>query len=287
MVTDQLTGLEWADDANVSSVTKQWLTTDNYNICIANQSDPACYDTNSTIDPSDDTATEYCDALALGGHEDWRLPTSVELEGIVHHGKISPSIDTRYFKQTSSNRYWSSSTYEGYKNFAWYVSFRRWLYELLHIRALLIMCVVLESDNNCPLFFCSFRVFVLYEEIEMSSEKLPIFRKALALCVYIESIVKGFDRYHKYTIGKEMREFSQSLIFAINKAGLSKDRVAILTTLRDKCEALKMLLLIAKEIEAFKSFKQFEHSSKLCVNVCRQSQAWLNASVTQARISKS
>jgi hypothetical protein len=121
----------------------------------------------------------------------------------------------------------------------------------------------------------------------MSSEKLPIFRKALTLCVYIESIVKGFDRYHKYTIGKEMREFSQSLLFAINKAGLSKDRVEVLTALRDKCEALKMLLLIAKEIEAFKSFKQFEYSSKLCVDVCRQSQAWLNASVSQARISKS
>ncbi len=122
IVTDHLTGLEWADDANVSSVTKQWLTTDNYNICRANTSDPACYDTNSTADPADDTATEYCASLALGGYDDWRLPTSVELEGIVEHGNTSPSIST-VFENTSSNGYWSSSTYEGFKDFAWFVYF--------------------------------------------------------------------------------------------------------------------------------------------------------------------
>jgi len=31
----------------------------------------------------------------------------------------------------------------------------------------------------------------------MASQDYPIFRSALELCVYIETIVKSFDKYHK------------------------------------------------------------------------------------------
>jgi len=114
-------------------------------------------------------------------------------------------------------------------------------------------------------------------------EKFPIFRSALELCVYIETIVKGFDRYHKYTIGEDMRRFSKDLLFIINRVGLTKDKVRVLTKLRDRCEDMKMLLLISKELKAFKSFKQFEYSSKLSVDVCKQAQAWLGS---MARVSR-
>lgn len=117
----------------------------------------------------------------------------------------------------------------------------------------------------------------------MSSEKLPIFRSALELCVYIEAIVKGFDKYHKYTIGEDMRTFSKEMLFIVNRVGLSEDRLGGLKELRDKCEDMKMLLLISKELQAFKSFKQFEHSSKLCVDVCKQAQKWLDST---ARVSR-
>ena len=39
----------------------------------------------------------------------------------------------------------------------------------------------------------------------MNNENFPIFRSALELCVYVETIVKGFDKYHKYTIGEDMK----------------------------------------------------------------------------------
>ncbi|MEA2029310.1 MAG: hypothetical protein U9N49_10100 [Campylobacterota bacterium] len=39
----------------------------------------------------------------------------------------------------------------------------------------------------------------------MNSSELPIFKSALDLCIYIETIVKSFDKYHKYTIGADMR----------------------------------------------------------------------------------
>ena len=109
----------------------------------------------------------------------------------------------------------------------------------------------------------------------MYYDNLPIFKSALDLVVYIETIVKGFERYHKYTISEDLRTQSKELMFLIQRANMSEDRVSELVKLRNKCEEVKMLLRVIKELKAFKSFKQFEHSSKLTFNVCRQSQAWL------------
>jgi len=117
MVTDELTTLMWQDDEAAKTVRKQWLSDANYETCKNDTSSSACKDT------SGDTATTYCSELTLGGYTDWRLPSSVELEGIVDYGKVSPAIDTTYFNNVSSNYYWSSTTYEGNKNYAWIVYF--------------------------------------------------------------------------------------------------------------------------------------------------------------------
>ena len=121
----------------------------------------------------------------------------------------------------------------------------------------------------------------------MIYDNLPIYRAALDLCVYIETIVKSFDKYHKYTIGEDLRNHSKKVLFLIHKANVSKEnRIQMLELLRDRCEETKMLLALGKELKAFKSFKQFEYSSKLSVAVCRQSQAWLQNSMKYlARVS--
>ena len=110
----------------------------------------------------------------------------------------------------------------------------------------------------------------------MRYDNLPIYRSALNLCVYIETIVKGFDKYHKYTIGEDLRTYSKELMFMIHRANISQEKKEKLENLTYKCEDLKMLIQLGKELKAFKSFKQFEISSKHTVDVCRQSQAWLN-----------
>ena len=111
----------------------------------------------------------------------------------------------------------------------------------------------------------------------MHYDKLPIFKSAMDLVAYTESIVKNFEKYHKYTMGEELRNRSRDILFGIQKANMSKDKSQELIALRDKCEAFKMTVVIAQEIKAFNSFKQFENSSRLSYTVCRQAQAWLNS----------
>jgi len=115
-VLDNLTGLVWQDDSAVASVRKQWLSDDNYNTCRNDTTDPACFDTTG------DTATTYCANLVMGGFEDWRLPTSVELEGIVNYGARRPAIDST-FSNTASSYYWSSTSFVGVEVNAWFVYF--------------------------------------------------------------------------------------------------------------------------------------------------------------------
>jgi hypothetical protein len=92
----------------------------------------------------------------------------------------------------------------------------------------------------------------------------------------VETIVKGFDKYHKYTIGTDLRVYSKELLFMIHRANISHEKLEKLENLKNRCEDFKMLLHIAKELKVFKSFNAYEHTSKLGIEVCKQSQAWLN-----------
>jgi len=91
VVTDSSTGLQWQD--NAVSGTMTWTA-----------------------------AIDYCEALSLDGHSDWRLPNINELTSLVDDTKMDPSINP-VFEYTASNYYWSSTTYAGHTYYAWYVNF--------------------------------------------------------------------------------------------------------------------------------------------------------------------
>ncbi len=68
-------------------------------------------------------AIDYCEALTLAEHTDWRLPDEYELQSIANYGYYDPAIDILYFPGTFSN-YWSSSTSARRTDYAWFFSFQ-------------------------------------------------------------------------------------------------------------------------------------------------------------------
>ena len=92
IVIDNSTGLQWQDD--IISSRMSWSE-----------------------------AIDYCENLSVDAYGDWRLPNMVELTSIVDDTRIFPNIDTSIFNNTMSHRYWSSTTYAGHSENAWYVGF--------------------------------------------------------------------------------------------------------------------------------------------------------------------
>ena len=109
-ITDNNTGLMWQK-------------------CSAGQSSVTCSGSASTYSWSGSLG--YCDALPLGGHSDWRLPTRKELITIVDYSVplgryAAPSINTSLFPNTQVNYYWTQTELAVPplpSSYAWYVSF--------------------------------------------------------------------------------------------------------------------------------------------------------------------
>lgn len=72
-------------------------------------------------------ALEYCEALALAGFSDWRLPSVKELMTIVDVKAYEPAIDRVAFTNMPPVEYswffWSSSAWPRTTTYAWDVSF--------------------------------------------------------------------------------------------------------------------------------------------------------------------
>ena len=49
-------------------------------------------------------------------------------------------------------------------------------------------------------------------------EHLPIYKKAYDLTLYFEKVVRNFSRYHKYTVGAELRQLSREALQLIRLA---------------------------------------------------------------------
>ncbi|MDX9805221.1 MAG: DUF1566 domain-containing protein [bacterium] len=66
-------------------------------------------------------AINYCNELAYGGKNDWRLPEINELETLPDYGKQNPAIDDFLFPGTFANYFWSSSYHN--ENYSWALHF--------------------------------------------------------------------------------------------------------------------------------------------------------------------
>ena len=106
-------------------------------------------------------------------------------------------------------------------------------------------------------------------------EHLPIYKKAMDIAIYIENIVRGFSRYHKYTLGTDLRNLSREVVRLIIRANSEREKYLTLCTLRDTIEELKVTVRICKEVKAFKNFNSFKYAVEEVVNLSKQKKGCL------------
>ncbi len=109
-------------------------------------------------------------------------------------------------------------------------------------------------------------------------EHLPIFRAAFDLALHLEKLVRGFSRYHKYTLGTELRNISRGILDQIVRANSCRDRVRILEDLRLDLERFKVLVRLCHEAGGFASTRSYLHVSERVVEIARQNEGWLRHS---------
>ncbi|MEI7482277.1 MAG: four helix bundle protein [Elusimicrobiota bacterium] len=108
-------------------------------------------------------------------------------------------------------------------------------------------------------------------------EHLPIYKKAMDMAVYVETIVRGFPRYHKYTIGSEIRALAHKILILVVRANVEQDKRGSLTEIRESLEELKILTRIAKELKVFSNFNSFECLIKMVIEISGQNDGWLRS----------
>jgi len=93
-MTDNLTGLMWAKNANLPGGTTNWQQ-----------------------------ALDYANNLTLGGYNDWCLPNVNELESLINANEPSLAtwLNAQGFTNVQADVYWSSTTYASYPGYAWVV----------------------------------------------------------------------------------------------------------------------------------------------------------------------
>lgn len=108
-------------------------------------------------------------------------------------------------------------------------------------------------------------------------EQLPVYKKALEVAIHFENVVRGFDKYHKYTVGADLRNLSRRILTLVAKANIKEERKDCLIEAIEKLEELKILLHLCKEIKAFRSFKSFEFASRSVIEVAKQCEGWFRS----------
>ena len=85
------------------------------------------------------------------------------------------------------------------------------------------------------------------------------------------------SRYHKYTLGTELRNKSREIVGTIIQANSEQEKREKLKALRSELDELLVLIRLAKEVQAFKSFDAYRFTVEQVASVCRQNEGWLRS----------
>jgi hypothetical protein len=88
------------------------------------------------------------------------------------------------------------------------------------------------------------------------SEHLPIYKRSYDLCLYLEQVVAGFPRYHKYAVGADLRDGARRVLRGVVRANSAADKPPLLRELRLEIEERKRLCRLACDLQAFSSLRR-------------------------------
>ena len=109
----------------------------------------------------------------------------------------------------------------------------------------------------------------------MSFDLPPIVKLAKRLLLDIEQAVRGFSRYHKYNLGKDLREQAMHLVRVCHRAWRDRPRQLHWTEqLVWAIDEIKLSLQLGSELRAFQSFGQFEALIREAEELGRQAGGW-------------
>jgi hypothetical protein len=107
--------------------------------------------------------------------------------------------------------------------------------------------------------------------------QLPLWHDATRFLTETELAVRSFPRYHKYTLGSDLRRQAMNicrLVARAAQAGALAEREPLIAQLVWQVEDVKMSVQLAKEVEAFASFAQFQRLAEQAVALGKQSGGW-------------
>lgn len=117
-------------------------------------------------------------------------------------------------------------------------------------------------------------------------EHLPLWRDAQRLILLLEQAVRGFPRYHKYTLGTDLRRQALQVGRLIIRANTQREveRLRAIEELVYAVEELKLLIQLAKELRAFNDFRAFQAAAELAVALGKQSGGWWKRAGSTAQV---
>jgi len=126
----------------------------------------------------------------------------------------------------------------------------------------------------------------------MKTSLPPIYRDCRRLLVHTEEAVRRFARYHKYTVGADLRRQAMAVMRGVHHAVFDKARQAEhIEALVWRVDDYKLMLQLAMEVGAFTqgakgvpSFAAFETAAELAAGIGKQCGGWHHASRSRAKV---
>jgi hypothetical protein len=112
----------------------------------------------------------------------------------------------------------------------------------------------------------------------MFAQAPPIARLSHRILADVENAVRRFPRFHKYSIGADLRAHAMQIARCIHKAWRDPEhRLARVMELCSAVDDLKISMQLGKAVKAFGSFAEFEALAKLVNELGQQSGGWLKS----------